>query len=278
MMMCKWRFLLLLPLAMGTVSCIALKRDLDATNREVTRLEGRITKVESETSAARDVLTEMIGKARAQVEQLEGTLTKATRVLARNSADFGAEMETIKDQLRKLEGQLAEMSHGMQQSDAKFDATTKKIAAVAAAAGLDVPVDAEKIPADKAAHLSAVRDAFSTGRHGEVRSLGQAFIDRYPKDKNADAVHLLMAKAYIEQKQWAKALGVLGRFNEKYPSSVLNPEALYEMARCFYELGDCTDARSLVDALQSRHAKSPFAAKAKTLSEQMKKDKSRCAS
>lgn len=272
------RMLPLLLCALCSTSCLALKRDVDAVRADLTRLGDRVTMAESETEVARTELTKMVGKARAQVEQLEETLTRATRVLARNSADFGAEMESIKEHLRKMDGQLAELGHAAEQSDAKLDATTKKIADFAAAAGLDVPVDADKIPADRASHLSAIKDALASGRHGEVRSLGLTFLERYPKDKNADSVQIFMAQSYIEQKRWAKALGVLGRFTDKYPNSAFTAEALYEMAHCFFELGDCTDARNLVEAVQARYAKSPFAAKAKSLGDQMKKEKSRCTS
>jgi TolA-binding protein len=271
-------WMILVVLTLSCVSCIALKKDVDKVASDVSRLENRMTKVESETASARADLTEMIGKARAQVEALEETLNRATRVLARNSADFGAEMETIKGKLRGIDGQLAEMGHSIEQTDTKIEAATKKISEVASSAGLDVPVSAEKIPPDRPSHLSAIRDSFARARHGEVRSLGQAFLERYPKDKDADSVQLLIAKSFVEQKRWANALGALGRFTEKYPNSALTPEALYEMARGFFELGDCTDARNLVEAIQSKYASSPFAAKAKSLGEQIKNQRQRCTS
>ena len=55
-------------------------------------------------------------------------------------------------------------------------------------------------------------------------------------------------------------------------------KVLYEMARSFYSMGDCTDARILIDALTSRHKNSPFAKKAVQLRETINKNKSRCTS
>ena len=76
----------------------------------------------------------------------------------------------------------------------------------------------------------------------------------------------------------AKTLGALRRFVDLYSRSPLMPEALYEMANAFFKLGSCTDARILVDTISSRYAKSPFAAKAASLKEQMDTQKGKCTS
>ena len=46
----------------------------------------------------------------------------------------------------------------------------------------------------------------------------------------------------------------------------------------FFQLGDCTDARVLVDTIATKHKESPFAAKAQTLLQEINKQKSRCTS
>ncbi|MDD5309128.1 MAG: tetratricopeptide repeat protein [Deltaproteobacteria bacterium] len=254
------------------------KDDGTALRRDVDQLREREARMETEAKADRAKLTEMIDRARADLVSMEDTLTKATRVLARNSADFGAEMETIKDRQNEIDGALAEMRHGIEELGKTLVETQSKVNDFALAAGLDLPVDAAKVPAKPEDHLAAIKDALANGRYGEVRSLAKIFLDRYPTSTDADDVQLLTAKSYLEQKRWAKALGVLRQFTEKYPKSELAPEVLFEMTRAFFELGDCTDARVLVEALGARHAKSPFAARAKELETSMLKEKSRCTS
>ena len=91
-------------------------------------------------------------------------------------------------------------------------------------------------------------------------------------------MQFLIARSFIEQKRWAKALGALRQFTDVYPKSELNPEVLYEMASAFFQLGDCTDARVLVDTIASKHKDSPFAAKASDLLQEINRQKARCSS
>jgi len=248
-----------------------LRTDMDA-------LEDKVEKLSTELEEDRARLTEMIDRARAEMDELNATLTRATRVLARNSADFGAEMESAKDKLREIDGFMAEMRHEVEQMDRRVDETGKKIDEFALAAGLDLPVDESKVPKSADAHLAAIQKSLNEGRYGEVRSLAKIYLQRYPKDKRADDVQLMIAKSYLQQKRWAKALGALRRFTDLFPKSELAPEVLYEMAKAFYQLGDCTDARILVDAIVQRHRKSPFAGKAEKLKQDMNKNKGRCTS
>jgi TolA-binding protein len=250
----------------------------DALKKDSERLRLRMEQLDAHLDEEQRRLTEMIDRARSDVEKLEEMLTRATQVLARNSADFGAELEAANDKLREASGGIAELRHELEQLTGQVDRTDRKVHEFALAAGLDLPVEEGKIPATVEAHFDAIREALAAGRHGEVRSLGKIFHERYPKDQRCDDVQLLIAKSHLEQKQYAKGLGALRRFTDLYPKSDLTPEVLYEMAQAFMALGDCTDAKVLADAIIARHAKSPFAEKARKLKEQMDRNKSRCSS
>jgi len=267
-------------LGLSTSACaLFTSRDAGEDLRVRTQhLEDRLAKIESESAAERTRLTEMIETARAQIVELEETLSKATRVLARNSADFGAEMETVKDQMRVSEGATAELKHDVEALTAQLEEANKKVVDFALAAGLDLPVDTSKVPDKPKEHYEMIRASNAAGRYGEARELAKLFLQRYPKDENADDVQLLVARSLIAQKRWAKALGALRQFADVYPKSELNPEVLYEMASAFFQLGDCTDARVLVDTITAKHKESPFAAKASTLLQEINKQKSRCTS
>jgi TolA-binding protein len=271
---------LLLTMAPAVSGCFlwTTRGEGDALTKENDRLRQRVDRLDSQLAEEQQRLTEMIDRARSDVEKLDEMLTRATQVLARNSADFGAELESAKDRLREASGGIAELRHDLDELAAKVDLSDHRVHEFALAAGLDLPVEEGKIPATADAHFDAIKESLATGRHGEVRSLGKIFLERYPKDQHCDDVQLFIAKSHLEQKQYAKALGALRRFTDLYPKSALTPEVLYEMARAFLALGDCTDARVLVDAVIARHAKSPFAEKARKLKEQMDRNKSRCSS
>lgn len=250
----------------------------ETLKNDVQHLKDRLAQAEGETEEERQRLTEMIERARIEVTNLEETLTRATRILARNSADFGAEMETLKDRIGAIDGSLAEIEHEVGLIGTRVDLTDRKVDEFALAAGLDLPVDESSVPAKAKEHFSMIRDSLAARRYGEVRSLAKLYLQRYPEDGKADDVQFMIGKSYLEQKRWAKALGALHRFTDKYPKSPLNPEVLYEMAVAFYKLGVCNDARILLDAVTSRYKSSPFAKKAGKLQADINKNKDRCTS
>jgi TolA-binding protein len=273
-------WILVLGLTASQTGCFwfTSKGEGEALENEVSHLKDRIAQMENEQAEKQAHLTDMIDRARGEVDKLELTLTKATRILSRNSADFGADMEMVKERLREVDGTLAEIQHEIAESRKEMDLTSQKVQQFALAAGLDVPVDAASVPTDAGAHFKQITDAYNAGRYGEVRSLAKLYLERHGRESNVEAVQLYIARSYMAQKHWAKALGELRTFTEKHPNSRYTPEALYEMARAFFALGDCTDARILIEALTTRHKSSEFAKKAKQLSDLIKKNKSRCKS
>jgi TolA-binding protein len=252
--------------------------DGELLKQEVQHLKDRVTKLEDDTGKNQKKLSEMIDHAQQEVKSLEETLTKATRVLARNSADFGAEMETVKDQIMKFEGGISEIKHDLSQMQKNIDKTQKKINEFALAAGLDLPIDESAVPKTAKEHFNAINRSMSAGRYGEVRSLARLYLKRYPKDRRCDMVQLAIGRSYINQRRYSKALGALRLFTDKYPKSRHMAEALYEMANAFFKLGVCTDAKILIDTILKRYKSSPFAKKAAILKQTIDSSKSRCTS
>lgn len=279
-MMSRISFLTLLTATVLQTGCFwfTAKEDGETLKKEVAYLKDRVQLMENEQAEKQAHLTAMISRARSEVDKLEETLNKATRILSRNSADFGADMEMVKERLRAVDGTLAEIRHEVEQTSKAAELTSKKVHDFALAAGIDLPIDGSTVPSDPSQHLDMIRQSFDGSRYGETRALGNLFLERHPKYKSADVAQLYIARSYLAQKRWAKALGALRSFTDRYPKSPNTPEALYEMARSFYSLGDCTDARILLEALTTRHKNSTYAEKAKQLREIMKKNKARCTS
>ncbi|MCP4197831.1 MAG: tetratricopeptide repeat protein [Proteobacteria bacterium] len=246
--------------------------------RKLAEMDGRLARMEASIEREREFLTEMIDRARTEVDKLEDTLNRATRILARNSADYGAEIDSLKQKLREADGTLAELRYDISETGKLLEAMDRRINGFAVAAGLDIPVDESKVPKKAGEHFAMIKQSYQAGRWGEARSLGKLFIARHPEHQDADDVQLILGKSYIDQKRWAKALGELREFVEKYPKSKLAAEVFYGMARSFFALGHCTDARILIEAITTRHKKSPFSEKASNLAVEIKKNKSRCTS
>ena len=254
------------------------KDDGELLKQDVQHLSDRMKKIETDAGKERKELASMIVRAQKQVRDMEDTLSKATRVLARNSADFGAEMEELKHDIALSKGQAAELLNNFEVLQKQLEKSNKKIVDFAMAAGLDLPVDEASVPKDEKGHFSKIKGSLSASRFGEARSYARLYFKKYPKSKNLDKVQLIVGKSYMQQKRYAKALGALRRFVDVYPKSSHIPEALYEMANAFFMLGDCTDANVLADTIISRHGKTLFAAKAQKLKDLMISKKTRCTS
>ncbi|MBN2715185.1 MAG: tetratricopeptide repeat protein [Deltaproteobacteria bacterium] len=252
--------------------------DGERLKQEVQHLQDRLVKIEEETGANRAELEAMIARAQEQVESLDETLSKATRVLARNSADFGAEMEVLRNDIAESKGTAAEITHELQQIQKSIENTDKKVNEFALAAGLDIPIDESLVPAQAVDHFKMINSSMAEERYGEVRALAKVYEQRYPRAGNIDELQLIVGKSYVAQKRYAKALGAFRRLADNYPKSDHMPEALYEMANAFFMLGDCTDARILMDTITKRYKSSPFVEKVKQLKATIDASRSKCTS
>jgi TolA-binding protein len=246
--------------------------------QQVQLLNDRLAKIEADARQGQEELQKMIARAQTQVTNMEEALSRATMVLARNSADFGAELEEAKTELNRAEGTMAELTHSMEALTRKVEDSSRRINEFALAAGLDLPVDESTVPPEAKDHMQMMKDSLSAGRYGEMRSLAKLYQDRYPRAKDLEEVQLMIGRSHIAQKQYAKALGALRRFVDLFPKSPRMPEVLYEMANAFFMLGDCTDARILVDTLETRHGGTPAASKAVKLKELMTSQPAKCTS
>lgn len=268
----------MLALMMNGCFFFTSRDDGEQLKQEVQHLQDRLSQVEDYSGETRQELEEMIARAQEQVGNLNETLNKATRVLARNSADFGTEMEKLKKDILSSQGAAAEFAHELEQMKQSIERNEQKVVEFALAAGLDMPIDESRVPKEAIDHFNMIKDSFAKGRFGEVRSLSSVYQDRYPKSRNLDEVQLYIGKSYVAQNRFAKALGALRRLVDLYPKSEHMPETLYEMANSFYHLGDCTDARILVETIVSRYKSSPFSNKAAALKSTMDKASAKCTS
>ena len=224
----KFPFIFLLLSSCFFYGCFlwTTRNDGEIIKQKIQHLDDRMEQLNKENEEAMERLQEMIDTARDELLILEETLSKATRVLARNSADFGADMETLRDEMRMNQGSQAELSHELNRVLQQVAEIRRQLREFALAAGLDLPVDEDKVSKQPAQHFDMMKKSFAEGRYGEVRSLGNLFLSRHPRHKLADDAQLLIAKSYIAQKRWAKALGSLRRFTDRYPKSRLTQASI----------------------------------------------------
>jgi len=199
--------------------------------------------------------------------ELEEALAEASRVLRRNSADQGLQIEQIQERLAMMEGLIAELrnqSSGASQAQAQRSLELRRrLSEVARAAGMDVTLDAGEIPKSKSAHWEALTKSYRINKHSYTRALARAYVERYPKDDHADNAQYMIGSSYLRQGQAAAALGEFQKVLSRYRKGDALDETLYDMAQAFLEVRSCNDAGTALKALLKNHKSSPLFSKAK---------------
>lgn len=203
-----------------------------------------------------------------KLAQLEEVLQQATKVVTRNSADLGLEVERLRAQLSTLEGQIAEVRNRAEATHRDFATSRseleRRITIIARKAGVDVTLSDSEIPADRGQHYNAGQSAFDAGQWSLARSLFREYVSRYPQDERADDAQYRVGAAFLREDQSASALGAFRKVITDYPQSDSVDEALFDMADAFYRLHACTDARTALEALIQGQPRSPLVGRART--------------
>jgi tol-pal system protein YbgF len=236
------------------------RADGDRLAREATDRERRLRALEEGMEQERAELRQEVERAKEKVAALGQVLEEATRVVTRNSADLGHEVEQLQGQMGQLEGALAEARHELDRVRGALveqrAALEEKIDNFARRAGIDMPLPASQIPSDPAAHLKAAREALSAGDHSRARALLREYLVRYPKDERSGQAQHLLGQSYMQQGRPATALAEYRKVLSNYRDSDAAADALFGMGEAFFALHSCTDAKNAFEALIRAHPKS----------------------
>jgi TolA-binding protein len=233
----------------------------------VTSAAGCISQMQSDISTNQQRLDALEEDLEAKRKELEEALAEASRVLRRNSADQGLQIEEIQQRLAVMEGELAELrNESMGSSQAQAQRTLelqRQLSDVARAAGMDVALDPTEIPQSKSAHWEALTKAYRINKYSYTRALGRAFVERYPKDDNADNAQYMIGSSYLKQGQAAAALGEFQKVISTYRKGDAVDKTLFDMAQAFLQVRSCKDASTALKALLKNHQRSPLVPEAK---------------
>jgi TolA-binding protein len=232
-------------------------------------LRRRVRELEQGQSEQREELQAEIQNAQTKVAELEEVLERATKVVTRASADTGAQVEQLQQQLMALEGQLAELRNEVQRQQEQLaeqqGQLEQRLDKIARRVGIDSAVDESEIPADADAHFAAAEQAFEAEQYSRARAFYRAFIERHRQDERVDDAQYKIGASYLEEGRPATALGELRSVVSEHPRGNVADDALLGMARAFYALHACTDARSALEAFSRAHRRSDLMPEARRL-------------
>jgi len=217
----------------------------------------------------------------AKVTKLEKVLDQATKLLARNSADLGAEVNGLAQENAKLTGIVMEVKRFNDELRKQMEADRKmyeeRLEALETRLASGGSTSGPKRSANDI--FDAGKTAFDGGKYAQAQAEFKAFVLTYPDHAKAGEAQYYRAESQFKDKDYRGALGEFQRVFEKYPKADLADDALFRAGESAEALKWCTDARAYYGLLRQRYPKSALAKKAKTKDADLKKassDKKKC--
>lgn len=247
----------------------ALRKDVDALGSRVDTKEKDLT---------------------AQLEKLQAILDEATKVLKRNSADIGADVQSMQDELRTTRGLITaaktytdEVKAGVDRLTARVDTIEARLAVlekggVATTGGGGTPTTNGANPDDL---WATGRAAFEASKWDEAREAFKKLVVQFPNHDRADDAQYFRAEAYFTQKNFDDAIREYQKVYDKYPASALADDALFRAGESAEQLKNCTEARAYFGLLKQKYSSSNLVKKSDEKDKALKaaaKNKSKCTS
>jgi TolA-binding protein len=264
------------PLAATTLAClvwgalaasssgcfwVTTKSEGEQLRKELTIVQGRLTTKEK-------LLDE-------QIAQLQKVLEDATRVLKRNSADIGADVESLRSEVRTANGLVTAINNSITELKQAFDTYRKST---------DGRLDAieqrvVQIESGKPTASSSPEElwklgsaAFEAARYNEAIDILRRLSQTYPTHDRADDAIYFRGQSYSNLKDWDHAIGVYQQLYKEHPDSSLADDGLYFAALAAEQLKNCTEARTYLGLLKQKFPKSNVTKQADELDKAIKKD------
>jgi TolA-binding protein len=219
-----------------------------------------------------------------QIAQLQKVLEDATKVLKRNSADIGADVDSLRNDVRTANGLVTTVHNSITELKQSFDTYRK---------GNDARLDAleqrvVQIESGKVTASSSPEElwklgtaAFEAARYNDAIDVFKRLSQTYPTHERGDDAVYFRGQAYSNLKDWDHAIGVYQQLYDKYPDSALADDGLYFAALAATQLKNCTEARTYLGLIKQKYPKSNVTKHAAELDKTAKKDqknKAKCSS
>ena len=159
-----------------------------------------------------------------QVKQLQTVIDEATKVLKRNNADIGADVEALRADVRTANGLVTSINQGIndiktafdkykKDNDARMDALEARTAQIESG-----KPSANSSPTDLWRLGSA---AFDASRFNDAIEIFKRLVATYPTDGKADDAQYFKGQSYGKLLDWEHAIAAYQTLVEKYPDSEL---------------------------------------------------------
>lgn len=262
----------LLTAAVASTGCFwtTTKSEGQSMRKDITALQGRVDSKEKELDT--------------QINQLKAVLDEATKILKRNSADLGADVDALRTDIRQANGLVTAINNSINEVKTSFEKYRQET--TARLDGLEQRLG--QLESGKPSANSGPDDlwklgtqAFEAARYNEALDIYKRLVQTFPTHARADDAQYFRGQAYTNLKDWDNAIAAYQQLVQKYPDSDLADDGMYFAALAAQSLKNCTEARTYLGIVKAKYPKSNVAKQSASLDAQIRKNaknKAKCTS
>ena len=263
----------------GASGCfwVTTKSEGASLRRDVKGLDERLTTKESEMAG--------------QVGELKKVLDEATKVLKRNSADLGADVDALRNDIRVSTGLVTAAKNMMDDLAAQMEkyktANDERLTALEARL---TTLEGGKVTTGGTNPVAGLNpdtlwtqgtDAFKAAKWDEAREAYKKLAVGFPTHDRADDAQYFRGESYFQQQDWDSSIREFQKVYDKFAGSSLADDALFRAAESAAKLKNCSEGRAYLALLKQKYPQSNVAKRAETMDKDLKaaaKVKSKCTS
>jgi TolA-binding protein len=213
-----------------------------------------------------------------RVKQLDESIDKATKMLARNSADLGTQVDTFSTEMAQFAGRLESLSRTVEAARAELaqvkqtqtDINTRlenlerQLGIRPGEQPTTMPIDRETVYAGAVAKMQA-------GEYPEARRQARLFVQAFPDDPRAPNAAMLVGESFAKEKDYAHAIAEYQRVVDGFAKSDVVDDAFLAAGQAALDAKLCIEAGAYFGELIRQFPKSPLARTAKSKLDYVKK-------
>ena len=217
-----------------------------------------------------------------QIAELKKVLDDATRILKRNSADLGADVDKLRDDVRTATGLVTAINNEITLLREQVTKGAEKIAAIdGRLAALEARAPNPANPGTPEEIWTLGKTAFEAQRWAEAHDLFKKLVVQFPTHVRAPDAQYFRAESLIKKGDVDSAIGEYQKLVDKYPDSQLADDALFRAGEAAYSIKNCTEARAYFGLLRQKFSKSTLTRQAEAKDKEIRgvlKNKAKCSS
>jgi tol-pal system protein YbgF len=260
----------LAPILLSGCFWVTTKSEGESLRKDVNSLQGRL-----------DVKQKQLDD---QIAQLKSATDDATKILKRNNADIGADVDQLRADVRTANGLVSAINNNINDLKNSFDKfkkdqETRMEALETRVAQIESGKPSANSSPDDLWRLGS--QAFEAQRYNDAQDIFKRLVQTYPTHAKAADAQYFRGQCYTNMKDYDHAIGAYQQLVEKYPDSSLADDGLYFASLAAQELKNCTEARTYLGLIKSKYPKSNVLKQANDLDATIKKDlknKTKCSS